>query len=100
VGIMESIAARRSLDGGWEERAACRGADVELFFSVDEEDQKEALEFCARCDVRAECLETAIANREMYGIWGGMLESDRRSLIRDLRRRERETRERRRTSAA
>jgi WhiB family transcriptional regulator, redox-sensing transcriptional regulator len=88
------------VEGGWQERAACRGADVELFFSVDEEEQKQALELCARCDVRSECLETAIANREMYGIWGGMLESDRRSFIRDLRRREREARERRKQSSA
>jgi WhiB family transcriptional regulator, redox-sensing transcriptional regulator len=88
------------VEGGWQERAACRGADVELFFSVDEEEQKQALELCTRCDVRAECLESAVANREMYGIWGGMLESDRRSLIRDLRRRERDARERRKQSSA
>lgn len=83
------------VDEGGEERAACRGADVELFFSVEEEDQRRALEYCARCEVRQQCLETAIANREIYGIWGGMLESDRRTLIRDIRRRERQARERR-----
>lgn len=82
-------------DEGWQEEGACRGADVEIFFSVDEEDQQRALEFCARCDVRQDCLEFAIENREMYGIWGGMSESDRRSLIRDIRRREREARKRR-----
>lgn len=95
--MMEAMVTRRFLDDGesWEERAACRGADVELFFSVEEDDQKQALEYCARCEVRAECLEEAVNNREMYGIWGGMPESDRRSLIRDIRRREREQRERR-----
>lgn len=82
-------------DDSWEDRSACRGADVELFFSVEEEDQQRALELCARCEVRQECLESAIERREMYGIWGGMLESDRRTLIRDIRRREREARERR-----
>lgn len=93
MSILEAIASRRGWgDDGWEERAACRGADVELFFSVEEADQKAALEFCSRCEVRAECLESAVANREMYGIWGGMFESDRRSLIRDIRRREREKR--------
>lgn len=81
---------------GWEERAACRGADVELFFGVEEEDQQAAVEYCARCEVRQECLEYAVRNGEMYGIWGGTLESDRRSLIRDVRRREREQRERKR----
>lgn len=94
----EALAAPQGqAEQAWQEHAACRGADVELFFSVDEADQQEALEYCARCEVRSECLEFAISNREMYGIWGGMLESDRRSLIRDLRRREREAR---RTDAA
>lgn len=97
MSILEAVANRRGWgDEGWEERAACRGADVEVFFSVEEEDQKAALEFCTRCEVRGECLESAVANREMYGIWGGMLESDRRSLIRDIRRREREKRRARR----
>ncbi|MDQ4129699.1 MAG: WhiB family transcriptional regulator [Actinomycetota bacterium] len=84
-----------------QERAACRGADVELFFSVDEEDQQRALEYCACCEVWRQCLEFAIANREVYGIWGGLRESERRALIRDFRRREREERERgKRTGAA
>ncbi len=82
-------------DQGWEERAACRGGDVELFFSVEEEDQQAALAYCAGCEVRQDCLEYAIRHREMYGIWGGTLEADRRALIRDLRRREREARDRR-----
>lgn len=82
-------------DEGRQERAACRGADVELFFSIEEEDQQRALQHCARCEVRRQCLEFALANREMYGIWGGTRESERRALIRDIRRREREEGERR-----
>ncbi len=91
---MQAMAHRLRTGEEWEERSACRGADVEVFFSVDEEDQREALEYCARCEVRQECLEYALTHREMYGIWGGMPESERRSLIRDLRRRERERRKR------
>lgn len=82
------------MDEGGLERAACSGADVELFFSVEEEHQQRALAYCSRCEVRQQCLETAIANREIYGIWGGTLEPDRRTLIRDIRRREREAGER------
>lgn len=100
----QTIAALQSLDIGannsWDEQAACRGADVEMFFSVEEADQQRALELCARCEVRQECLESAIERREMYGIWGGMTESDRRTLIRDIRRREREARERRKKNDA
>lgn len=76
---------RRPMPGvGWEERAACRGADVELFFSADERDQQRALAYCAVCEVRQECLETAIANGESFGIWGGLVESDRRAYVRGI----------------
>lgn len=32
---------------------------------------------CALCPVRQECLMFAIENGEFYGIWGGMVESER-----------------------
>lgn len=76
--------------GGWQEDAACRTADVELFFSVEEEDQRKAVEYCQVCPVQQQCLEYAIENREMYGVWGGMTESERRAIIRDVRRRDRQ----------
>lgn len=80
-------------DAAWADHAACRGADIELFFSLEEEDQQRALEHCRVCPVQEQCLRYAIENREMYGIWGGMTESERRAIIRDMRRRERERRE-------
>jgi WhiB family redox-sensing transcriptional regulator len=76
----------------WQDDANCKGADIDLFFSLDEADQREALELCKACPVQRECLRDAIETREMYGIWGGMRESDRRSIIRDQRRQERERR--------
>ncbi|MFN2556341.1 MAG: WhiB family transcriptional regulator [Nitriliruptorales bacterium] len=71
-------------EGTWEERAACRGADVDLFFSPNERDQQQALAYCAVCEVRQECLEAAIMNGETFGIWGGLLESDRRAYVRGI----------------
>jgi WhiB family redox-sensing transcriptional regulator len=35
---------------------------------------------CVGCDVRAECLEYAMANDERFGIWGGLSERERRRL--------------------
>lgn len=75
---------RPAPDASWEERAACRGADVDLFFSTDERDQQQALAYCAGCTVRQECLETAVVNGEAFGIWGGLLESDRRAYVRGI----------------
>lgn len=36
---------------------------------------------CAECPVRETCLETAIENRETWGVWGGMSTADRERLI-------------------
>lgn len=39
-----------------------------------------AKDLCAQCDVRIECLEAALAQREPAGIWGGLAPDERRRL--------------------
>lgn len=73
--------------GGWQQDAACRDAEPDLFFSNAERDREEALQLCAACPVRLECLEHALASREAYGIWGGTDEQERKRLLRRRRRR-------------
>jgi WhiB family transcriptional regulator, redox-sensing transcriptional regulator len=75
-----------TLPDTWQELAACRDADADLFFATDESRRQEALTLCASCPVRSECLEHAIVNRETYGIWGGADEHDRKRLVRQRRR--------------
>jgi WhiB family redox-sensing transcriptional regulator len=70
----------------WQDDAACADADGDLFFSNDEDRQREALELCGVCPVRDACLEHALATGEQYGIWGGVREQDRRRLARERRR--------------
>lgn len=70
----------------WADEAACKDADAETFFTLDEGRQKEALEMCAVCPVRQECLEHALVHGEQYGIWGGTREGERRRLMRERRR--------------
>ncbi len=72
--------------GSWQNDAACRDADPELFFSNDDADRETALAMCAECPVRTECLEQALATRESYGIWGGTDEQERKRLLRRRRR--------------
>lgn len=36
---------------------------------------------CAHCPVRCECLDYAIRIREPHGIWGGLSEYERKSLV-------------------
>jgi WhiB family transcriptional regulator, redox-sensing transcriptional regulator len=73
--------------------AACKGEDPELFFGPSAEfvttrQQREAKAkaICARCPVRAECLEFALDTREAYGVWGGTSEDERRAVLRQRRR--------------
>jgi WhiB family redox-sensing transcriptional regulator len=40
-----------------------------------------AKRICAECPVRQECLEYALRVREPFGIWGGLNETERRTLV-------------------
>jgi WhiB family transcriptional regulator, redox-sensing transcriptional regulator len=66
--------------GGWRYRAACRGADLEVFFPGRGESADPAQRICAQCPVRQPCLDYAISNGIVDGIWGGLAERDRRAL--------------------
>ena len=74
----------------WRERAACLPYSAVLFFGIDDNEspverrtrEDEAKAICAECIVRTECLEYALAIREPYGIWGGLNEIERKSLVR------------------
>lgn len=73
----------------WQEHARCRSADPSLFFSPNTGETKEerlarerrAKAVCAQCPVRRACLDYALAMREPYGVWGGLTEHERRTLI-------------------
>ena len=67
---------------GWQERALCAQTDPEAFFPEKGGSTREAKKVCISCEVRAECLEYALANDERFGIWGGLSERERRKLKR------------------
>lgn len=66
----------------WQERALCAQTDTEAFFPEKGGSTREAKRICGSCEVRAECLEYALAFDERFGIWGGMSERERRRLKR------------------
>lgn len=68
----------------WQERALCAQTDPEAFFPEKGGSTREAKRICIGCDVRAECLEYALANDERFGIWGGLSERERRRLKRHV----------------
>ena len=67
---------------GWQEQALCAQTDPEAFFPEKGGSTREAKRICSGCEVRAECLEYALANDERFGIWGGLSERERRRLRR------------------
>jgi WhiB family transcriptional regulator, redox-sensing transcriptional regulator len=64
----------------WQERALCAQTDPEAFFPEKGGSTREAKRICLGCEVRAECLEYALAHDERFGIWGGLSERERRKL--------------------
>ncbi|MEV5809996.1 WhiB family transcriptional regulator [Streptomyces parvulus] len=67
--------------GGWGARALCRTADPDTLFAEGAA-QKRAKAICFGCPVMIECLAHALDHRIEYGVWGGMTERERRSLLR------------------
>jgi WhiB family redox-sensing transcriptional regulator len=69
----------------WRDRAACRGADTELFFPDGAagpalRDTEKVKLLCRRCPVRALCLDWALENGIAFGNWGGHTEDERRAV--------------------
>ena len=67
-------------DEAWRLNALCAETDPEAFFPEKGGSTREAKRVCSGCEVRAECLEFALANDERFGIWGGLSERERRRL--------------------
>ncbi|MEY4310311.1 MAG: hypothetical protein RLZ71_237 [Actinomycetota bacterium] len=64
----------------WQADAVCAQTDPEAFFPEKGGSTRDAKKICAGCDVKAQCLEYALANDERFGIWGGLSERERRKL--------------------
>lgn len=64
----------------WTADALCAQTDPELFFPEKGASSRDAKATCDRCTVSAECLDTALANGERFGVWGGLSERQRRKI--------------------
>ena len=78
---------------GWQQLAACRDTDPELFFpEVDDYTAPEtaaqlfaAAKVCVSCPVRRECLTYAVDSGQSFGIWAGRTPSELRAIRRQRR---------------
>ena len=69
----------------WHEQANCAGVDPELFFPETGRKTKasrQAKKICFRCDVRNECLQWALDNNEVHGVYGGTTPEQRKQIHR------------------
>jgi WhiB family redox-sensing transcriptional regulator len=65
----------------WIFQAACGLGDADTLF-VEGALQHSVKRICKGCPVRYECLAAALDNRISTGVWGGMSERERRTLLR------------------
>jgi WhiB family transcriptional regulator, redox-sensing transcriptional regulator len=66
----------------WEHQARCSEHDPDLFFVPRVALERRAKTICSRCPVKTDCLAFALDSRMEFGIWGGLNEKERRSMLR------------------
>jgi hypothetical protein len=66
--------------------APCQTVDPEIFFPdpTDDIGINKAKTLCGNCDteIKNKCLSFALSNKIRYGVWGGLTEVERTSLLR------------------
>lgn len=67
----------------WRKLAACRGHDPNIYIP-EKKDKKDTKHYdkstCNSCKVKAECLDYALKNRAVKGLWGGTTPKEREKL--------------------
>jgi WhiB family transcriptional regulator, redox-sensing transcriptional regulator len=62
----------------WHQEAACRGRGPDDFVRGPKADYGSTRELCASCPVRLECLEFALSDESLTGLWGGTTDMERK----------------------
>lgn len=69
----------------WRDEARCRDLSIsesDQFFSDDPEDHRKVSEdYCFECPVRSLCLQSALENKDIWGVWGGTTQEQRRRTL-------------------
>jgi WhiB family transcriptional regulator, redox-sensing transcriptional regulator len=82
------------MSAAWQDRAACKGHQPDLWYPDGMQGQNDAYRYaaarvvCDTCPVKADCLAHAIANDERHGMWGGLTPTERKALAKGRRRSE------------
>lgn len=72
------------------DEAACVGSDPELWFPgpgrSGAADAHRAITICQSCPIQTQCAEQALAAELEHGIWGGLREDERATMIKRAKR--------------
>jgi WhiB family redox-sensing transcriptional regulator len=85
------ISEMSNKDFSWQEHAACRGVETDLFFleekqtGINQKKLADARDMCNRCSVAEKCLDFALDNYIDFGIWAGTTPLQRKGLRRERR---------------
>lgn len=74
-----------SKEADWVLSANCAGTDPDSFFPEHDSSNTLAMRVCNNCLVKQECLEVALNDTQLMGIWGGTTNMDRRNMRRARR---------------
>lgn len=66
----------------WFELAACRGYGPDNFVRGPKSDYGSTRRLCGTCPVRGECLDFALADDSLTGLWGGTTDTERQQIRR------------------
>jgi WhiB family redox-sensing transcriptional regulator len=69
----------------WMAYGNCAHRPPSLFFPSDGVGVEVARRICADCPVKEPCLEYALVNRIVHGVWGGCSERERRRILKRRR---------------
>jgi WhiB family transcriptional regulator, redox-sensing transcriptional regulator len=71
----------------WMRSALCTQVDPDLWFPEKggHDMSRQPKRICRECPVIAECLSYALEHEEMFGVWGGTGERERRKILRRRR---------------
>lgn len=58
----------------------CFGSDPELFVVDQGDSTKYAKRLCAGCPAKSPCLQYAIERPDLFGIWGGTTQTERKEM--------------------
>lgn len=66
----------------WTDQALCAQVGDDLWFPEKGGSVRLPKRICSGCPVREPCLEYALETSQMFGVWGGMTEQERRRIKR------------------